>query len=151
MSRGGNKSYAIFASDAFSKLMSMTSHSTLYATYIADEKALLLTKDKVAVNSIPLRFDKETARVVAKGISVNNLLDKLAINIPLGHRLVMTEISIEEYNGKPGAVVSLQEHLLSIEPTENPPIDFTVKTFKGDGVKYRRAPSILDDDSDEDN
>ena len=151
ISHRANNSYAIFANEYFRKLMSMTLHSTLYATYLAGDEALLLTKDKAAVNSIPLRFEKENEGIVAKGISVINLQDKLEIPIPLGHRLVMAEISFEEYKGKPGAVVNVQKELLYIEPTENPPVDFTVQTFKDDGVQYRNVNSLLDDDHDEDN
>jgi hypothetical protein len=151
ISHGSNSSYAIFANEHFRKQMSMTSHSTLHATYLADDKALLLTKSKVALNSIPLLFKKEGEGIVAKGISVNNLLDKIAINIPLEHRLMITYISIEEVDGKPGAVVNLHEQLLCIEPTENPPVDFTVQAFKDDGVRYRHVTSLLDDDQDEDN
>ena len=151
ISRGANNSYAVFASTAFLKAMAMSSHSTLYASYIADEKALLLTKNKVAINSISLRFDKEGDGGVAKGISVANLQDKLAINIPIGHRLVMNEISIEDNNGKPGAVVNMQEQLLYIEPVDNPPIDFAVKSFKEDGERYCFVKSLLNDDPNEEN
>ena len=110
--------------------------------------ALLLTKTNVAINSIPLRFDKEGGGGVARGISVLNLQDKLAIYIPIGHRLVMTEVSVEEYAGKPGAVVNMQNHLLCIEPVDTPPVDFTVKTFTDDGVRYRHVASLLSDEDD---
>ena len=151
ISHGGNNSYAIFASEPFRKLMSMTSKSTLYATYFSDDKALVLTKSTFAVNSIPLRFDKESNGIVAKGISVNNLLDKIAMNIPLNHRLVMTEFSVDEYRGQPAAVVNLQEDSLSIEPVENPPVDFHIPHFKNDGVRYSKVNSLLNDDPNEDN
>lgn len=151
ISRGANSSYAVFASTAFLKAMAMSSHSTLYASYIADEKALILTKAKVAINSIPLCFDKEGDGGVAKGISVINLQDKLAINIPIGHRLVMTEVYVEEYAGKPGAVVNLQDHLLCIEPVDAAPVDFTVNAFTDDGVRYSHVASLLSDDDGNEN
>ena len=148
ISRGANNSYAVFASTAFLKAMAMSSHSTIYATYLADEKALLLTKNKVTINSIALVFDKKGDGGVAKGISVLNFVDKISINIPIGHRLVMTEVSVEEYAGKPGAVVNMQNHLLCIEPVDTPPVDFTVKTFTDDGVRYRHVASLLSDEDD---
>lgn len=151
ISHNYNQSYAIFASESFRKSMSMTSKSTLYATIITDEKLLLLSKDKINTNSIALHFEKESTGIIAKGISVLNLQDKIAINIPIKHQLVMTEISIEKYKNKPVAVINLNHQLLHIEPAENLPIDFTVKTFKNDGVGYRKVNSLLKDDLDENN
>lgn len=149
ISRGGNNSYAVFASKQFCKSMAISAHSTLFATYIEGEQTLLLTKSNVAINSIPLRFDKESEGSVAKGISVNNLLDKLAKTIPLNHRLVMTEISFDEYKNQPGAVVNLQNYALSIEPEEHPPVDFTIKRFPDDGRRHSQLKSLLNDDEED--
>lgn len=150
ISHEGNQSYAIFASEPFRKSMSMSTKSTLYATVFPDDKLMLLSKEQTVVNSIALRFEKESQGYFAKGISVLNLQDKLAINIPVRHRLVIQEITFEDYNEKPVAVLNLQEHLLVIEELNSAPVDFSVKAFKGDCRGYSHLKYLLSDDTDED-
>jgi hypothetical protein len=127
----------------------MASKSTLYATVFPDDKLVLLSKEKIAVNCAPLRFEKESAGCFAKGISVLNLQDKLAVNIPVGHRLVIQEITFEDYNEKPVAILNFQEHLLVLEESNSAPVDFHVKTFKGDCTGNSHLKYLLSDDADE--
>ena len=148
--RAGNKSFSLFASKAFCEAMAMSSRSTLYATPFPSEKVFILTKERAAQNSYPLTFEKYGEGMVAKGLSVTNLQDKLAFQIPLDHRVVIQEIEFEPYKDKPGAVISYDEPYLSVEPADELPQDYSIKSVKGDGESRKRVRSLLEDDDDED-
>lgn len=148
LSHAEMQSYAMIVSKPFQKRMAMTSKSTMYATPFPAQKALLLSKTKVAQNSLPCYFEKSDDRSVAKGIGITNLQAMLALNVPLGYKIVTQEITIEDYKGKTAAVIVFDEYTTSVEPLTNPIIDYTVTPTK-DKRSYQQIKSLLEEDENE--
>lgn len=141
------QSYSITMSKLLQTLMSMTSKGTLYTTPIPAQKILLLSKVAIAKNSIPCHFRKYGDRYCAKGVRITDIQASLELNVPVGYKIVASKIDIDDYKGKPIAAIVFDDSSVSIEPVENPPVDYVTHHISTER-SYSKISSLLNDEED---
>lgn len=126
----------------------MGRNCTLYAIPVPQQQILLLSKKKMAQNSLNLYFTESGKDSVVCTTDVFNILSLLELNLPKGYKLVSTAIEFEERTDNLMAGITFNENVICVSPEDNPPVDYVVKSVK-DLPKRSNINLLLSDDEEE--